>query len=91
MEGSEFLKLWRGWDKISENEDLYARWKRPRIVNYFLKSYVKASKMELDEPGSSFLNFLDAKGFRDYWYMAYEEAGDVTSQDFAYKHSFGKY
>ena len=91
MEGSEFLKFWRGWDNISENEDLYARWKKPRIVMYFLEIFFKAAGMELEEPGSSYVNFLDDQGFRDFWYLAYEEAGEATTKDFAYRHSYGRY
>ncbi|GMH66622.1 hypothetical protein TL16_g04475 [Triparma laevis f. inornata] len=92
LKGSEFLKLWRGWDNMLENEDLFARWRRPRIVEFFLKEFAEASEMELRKPGSTFLDFRDEQtGLRDYWYSVYEEAGDVVKQFIMYRHTFGKY
>ncbi|GMH57927.1 hypothetical protein TrVE_jg11848 [Triparma verrucosa] len=91
LKGSEFLQLWRGWDNMSENEDLFARWRRPRIVHYFLQEFVKAALGELVEPGSTYLQFQDEKGIRDYWYAVHEDAGPIVDKNYAYRHTFGKF
>jgi hypothetical protein len=64
--GSENLRQWEGWDKITEKEDLFARWREFDRVDAVLDAYFEVSSMENRVPGSSYgRQYSDADGQRD--------------------------
>jgi hypothetical protein len=64
--GSENLRQWKGWDKITEKEDLFARWREFDRVDAVLDAYFEVASMENRELGSSYARqYSDVDGQRD--------------------------
>jgi len=76
--GSENLKQWKGWDKITEKEDLFARWREFDRVDAVLDTYFEVAGMEDRELGSSY-KFSDKNGRRE----VFEVKLARKSRDFA--------
>ena len=74
---------------MSENEDLFGRWRNADIIEYFTEAIENANGQEGRSPGATYAPYKE--GARDFWFESYLNGGERVVEHLEYKEAFGVY